>query len=86
MAFTKCKPPQHSPLWSLQVGYLAQHPLFEQIPALAGDIQEPQYCALGEGDVRSVNAWFGPPGTVSWPSDHPLCHSWEQGTMRSVYP
>lgn len=57
-----------APLWSLQVGYLAQHPLFEQIPALAGDIREPQYCALGEGDVRSVNAWFGPPGTVSCPS------------------
>lgn len=57
-----------------QVGYLAQHPLFEQIPALAGDIREPQYCALGEGDVRSVNAWFGPPGTIT-PLHHDPHHN-----------
>ena len=49
-----------------QRGYLAQHPLFDQIPALAADIREPAYCSLGEeGRVRSVNAWFGPAGTVS---------------------
>lgn len=46
-------------------GYLAQHPLFDQIPALRNDIQEPAYCVLGEGEVQSVNAWFGPAGTVS---------------------
>lgn len=45
-------------------GYLAQHPLFEQIPELAKDILEPEYCSLGEGEMQSVNAWFGPPGTV----------------------
>jgi hypothetical protein len=45
-------------------GYLAQHPLFDQIPALAADIREPPYCVLGEGQLQSVNAWFGPPGTV----------------------
>ncbi len=45
-------------------GYLAQHPLFEQIPELARDILEPEYCSLGEGEMQSVNAWFGPPGTV----------------------
>jgi lysine-specific demethylase 8 len=50
-----------------QRGYLAQHPLFEQIPALAGDIREPPYCCLGEGEVQSVNAWFGPAGTVRCP-------------------
>lgn len=49
---------------SLQLGYLAQHPLFEQIPVLRRDIVEPEYCALGKGSVQSVNAWFGPAGTV----------------------
>lgn len=49
-------------------GYLAQHPLFEQIPALARDIAQPEYCILGEGIVRSVNAWFGPAGTVIFTS------------------
>ena len=46
-------------------GYLAQHPLFDQIPALRNDIQEPAYCALGEGEMQSINVWFGPAGTVS---------------------
>ena len=47
-----------------EMGYLAQHPLFDQIPELAADIREPAYCALGAGKVQSVNAWLGPPGTV----------------------
>ena len=46
------------------VGYLAQHPLFKQIPELARDIREPEYCSLGAGALHSVNAWFGPGGTV----------------------
>lgn len=123
-------------------GYLAQHPLFDQIPALAADIrvstcapvpsacvcrcpgcalppvlaapdcpscsspagpgacslhsnpvavptwtpcplclplhlQEPPYCVLGEGEVQSINAWLGPPSTVScWPGPAcVMCHS-----------
>ena len=46
------------------LGYLAQHLLFEQIPELARDIAEPEYCSLGRGNLHSINAWFGPAGTV----------------------
>lgn len=53
--------------------YLAQHELFDQIPALRRDIMTPDYCSLLLNDEESdasaasvaTNAWFGPAGTIS---------------------
>ncbi|KAH0465901.1 hypothetical protein IEQ34_006004 [Dendrobium chrysotoxum] len=50
---------------SANLTYLAQHPLFDQIKELRNDIMIPDYCYAGGGELQSLNAWFGPPGTVT---------------------
>lgn len=60
------------------VAYLAQHPLFTQLPTLRNDILVPDYCYTSpprhptdpsqdrpELDAPQVNAWLGPPGTIT---------------------
>lgn len=62
-----------------ECAYLAQHPLFEQIPRLRDDIVTPSYCYLtqredGGDDDPAVNSWFGPAGTVT-PCHHDPKHN-----------
>ncbi|KAL9233638.1 hypothetical protein vseg_008608 [Gypsophila vaccaria] len=54
--------------------YLAQHPLFDQIKELRKDVLVPDYCYVGGGELRSINAWFGPAGTVT-PLHHDPHHN-----------
>ncbi|WCJ36953.1 Bifunctional peptidase and arginyl-hydroxylase JMJD5 [Euphorbia peplus] len=54
--------------------YLAQHPLFDQINELRNDICIPEYCSVGGGELRPINAWFGPAGTVT-PLHHDPHHN-----------
>lgn len=44
------------------IAYLAQHGLFEQLPALTKEFDIPVYAG---NEVGAVNAWFGTAGTVT---------------------
>ncbi|KAL1515219.1 hypothetical protein AB1Y20_001855 [Prymnesium parvum] len=46
-----------------EIGYLAQHALFEQLRQLQHDFSIPTICSLGK--LKHVNAWLGPGGTVT---------------------
>ncbi|GIY45627.1 lysine-specific demethylase 8 [Caerostris extrusa] len=46
-----------------EIGYLAQHSLFDQIPELFEDIELPSYIA-NKNDV-DISVYFGPGGTIS---------------------
>ncbi|KAF8103924.1 hypothetical protein N665_0182s0031 [Sinapis alba] len=59
---------------SVEPTYLAQHPLFDQINELRDDICIPDYCFVGGGELQSLNAWFGPAGTVT-PLHHDPHHN-----------
>nr|XP_026690226.1 jmjC domain-containing protein 5-like [Ciona intestinalis] len=77
------------------IGYLAQHQLFEQIPQLQKDIMVPDYCFISdnssfdEEDV-TINAWFGPKGTISPchhdPKHNLLCQVKGSKYIRLFYP
>ena len=48
-----------------EVGYVAQHTLFDQLPALRKDFRTPPLCNMGPSGVLRVNAWIGTTGTVT---------------------
>ena len=44
------------------IAYIAQHPLFEQLPSLTADFEQPSLMA---GELEQSNAWIGTAGTVT---------------------
>uniref|UniRef100_A0A182VTA7 JmjC domain-containing protein n=1 Tax=Anopheles minimus TaxID=112268 RepID=A0A182VTA7_9DIPT len=62
-----------APSGEQRAAYLAQHDLFDQIPALRTDIAVPDY--IGRTDARPrIKAWLGPKGTIS-PLHTDPCHN-----------
>uniref|UniRef100_A0A182IQY3 JmjC domain-containing protein n=1 Tax=Anopheles atroparvus TaxID=41427 RepID=A0A182IQY3_ANOAO len=56
-----------------RAAYLAQHDLFDQVPALRRDITVPDYIGRTDANPR-IKAWLGPKGTVS-PLHTDPCHN-----------
>jgi len=55
-----------SPQPGARPGYLAQHQLLAQVPALRRDILVPDYCYTGlQDEDPEIHVWIGPGGTVS---------------------
>jgi len=55
-----------SPRPGARPGYLAQHQLLAQVPALRRDILVPDYCYTGlQDEDPEIHVWIGPGGTVS---------------------
>lgn len=68
-----------------EIEYLAQHELFDQIPALKADIRIPDYCTLRTSDLEnighvSIKAWLGPKNTIS-----PLHYDPEHNLLCQVF-
>lgn len=63
-----------------QVGYMAQHALLEQVPALRRDIVTPEFTRMGLADEADLeeepafNVWLGPGGTET-PLHHDPRHN-----------
>lgn len=51
-----------------------------QIQELRNDIVTPDYCFAGGTEMKSVNAWFGPAGTVT-----PLHHDPHHNILAQVF-
>ncbi|XP_050333809.1 bifunctional peptidase and arginyl-hydroxylase JMJD5 isoform X1 [Bactrocera neohumeralis] len=68
-----------------EIEYLAQHELFDQIPALKADIRIPDYCILRTSGSESpahvsIKAWLGPKNTIS-----PLHYDPEHNLLCQVF-
>jgi hypothetical protein len=75
----ECAPPLNRVKKARPTGYLAQHDLFAQVPALRADISIPDYCycepapsphlthikPVTKLEEPLLNAWFGPANTIS---------------------
>ena len=48
-----------------QVGYLAQHNIFEQMPALQRDFSVPRFCSHNGRQLSRASIWFGTKSTVT---------------------